>query len=183
MPFDAETVDQVCHKLRQSCRFWTYEVTVQIAAPEAGGRYVVEEPEVHLVIDVVEYEKVPKLGEPLSEVNQALLRAANWANAYVRSDAPSEKDLVIDLQGHLGEFAGEAQLCMAPTEGVAVSWKGSAGDRHVDETLRSERGRLTLADYRGRHPDGRRLAGMFFPHAGFASLHRRRGHHHAQVLL
>lgn len=144
MPFDSVAVDRVCHKLRESCRFWNYEVTVQIAAPEEGGRYVVEEPEVHLVIDVVEYEMVPKLGEALSELDQALLRTANWAEDYVKLADSSGDDLVLEMRGHLNDFEGKADICLSPTQGLIVSLTGSAGDRVVDETFRSDLERLTL---------------------------------------
>lgn len=121
MRFDCDQLDKIYELVRQSCRFWTYEMSVRgidAGAPdkERGGFRV--------SIDVIEYAHAPKLGEPLPAVDDALRRAANWLNNYGQDPSEPQVDLSVFVDGEIGDFNGLCMFCYSPNQGFAATVVG-----------------------------------------------------------
>lgn len=117
-PLTDRKLSDIHERLRQSCRFWGYDVRVYRPAG-VGSRYgSAINVDAHVVLDLIEYELTPLLGEPLGVAEAALLRFANLVN----------KDPALALSGELLVESEEA----APIAGMGgVSPPTSSRGRQV----------------------------------------------------
>jgi hypothetical protein len=92
MTIDAAECQRICQALRESCRFWRHAVYVRYSA-DPEEQLAANPQTVELGLSLEEYDRVPNLDQPLPEVDQCLVRAAEWMRQYWTSD--SEEDLVV----------------------------------------------------------------------------------------
>ncbi|WP_442483424.1 hypothetical protein [Aeoliella sp. SH292] len=84
---DVEALALAFDRVRDSCRFWRHDFVVQLPIPaEPKWRYDTADPRTKLVIKLIEYDFVPKLGEPLGEVDEILRRSALWTREFFEQD-------------------------------------------------------------------------------------------------
>ena len=135
--FSADLADRACQRLRDSCRFWSHSVEVHVLTSQ--GRYAVASPELSIVIQVVEYTHVPKLGEPLPEIDEALRKAADWLEAFGQGKTASQEDMKLELFGPVGMFQGTISACISPHGGWTTAIVGRIGNDFIaDYTLTSQ---------------------------------------------
>ncbi len=144
-PLHYQTLERVCERLDSCHRFWMHKVDVYL--PKPPGRYEEQDTEAWLVIRLVEYEEVPKLGEPLSEVDEVMLRMADWLAKLDQS----EYDVVVSCA--TPETSAHFIASLA-TNAYCVDVKGScqfakALDLSLDHTLLVEPGKLSLFAWGG----------------------------------
>jgi ankyrin repeat protein len=98
-------------RLRSCGRFRDFEIT-----PQSMGLRAVSSHRVKLLIAVKELEAVPRLNEPLSPVQEALLKLCAWAEQFPERD----EDIQFAITNHSGvPFAVE--LVLSPKRGVLLN--------------------------------------------------------------
>ncbi len=95
MPVNAEVLDSLHEKLRNSCRFWKYQVAVRVFDSKRD-RYSTTPRGLLLSITLSEYHSVQPLGKPLSETEEVMKRCANWLENYTQQQSTDMGDLVIE---------------------------------------------------------------------------------------
>ena len=125
MPLDAEQCRRWEHKLWLSGRFANSEVTAERTIAHDGG--------MQLIIDLSEYEKVPRLSEPLSPAEQALLKCRQ----QLADSSRWPGDFVVRLAGETraGEFVvapGHGSLLLVRDLGPAKRLRDAACRRVYD---------------------------------------------------
>lgn len=92
-PLHYTALDRACRRLAESHCFWRHRVDVVV--PDNRARYQNDKDQLRLVVSVEEDDRLPKLGEPLRDVDQALLRSGEWLSKLEHSP----EDVVIGLNG------------------------------------------------------------------------------------
>jgi ankyrin repeat protein len=111
MPLSAERLTTARRSLLDSGRFWDAEI-----APERTGVAPVSNPRVDLQIALKEQPGVPPLSEPLSPVQQALMRMCEWLEQF-----PSRDE---DIQMTLNRPAGlpfDVDFIVSPKHGLLIN--------------------------------------------------------------
>ena len=91
MKITGEMLAAAERKLRDSGRFWDYDIT-----PEYEGTNAVSSHRVNLHIAVKEQEGVPRLDKPLAPVQQALVRLCEWIERFPSRD----EDIQVTMSNH-----------------------------------------------------------------------------------
>lgn len=142
-PLHHKTLQHACDQLKDSHRFWRYYVAVVL--PKSHDRYSESKKQCELVITVKEYDALPKLGEPISPIEQSLLNAANWlSNLNTEPD-----DLVFEYNGE----NRSATLVVSPSaKSLFLRAKGQFNygrtPVQLNHTLLVEEGSLSVFDWR-----------------------------------
>ena len=124
MPLDAQVYQDVHAKLRNSCRFWHYMLLVRLP-PLKPDRYSPLSAKVDLGITLVEYDRVPLLGEPLTNEEKTLKKAARWLETYLQHGTAEVGDMVIEASEDLSEnFSSQNgtkyRLILSPENGSST---------------------------------------------------------------
>jgi len=123
-PANFDACEHAYQALRRSCRFWKYDVVARLS-DQPDDRYRVNPDQVDLEITVLEYDRVPPLGEPLSDVDQCLVRTAEWLDKFQLGEVDDE----IVYEG-VAPFVAEdlepakLRLVLSPRQGVAATLSG-----------------------------------------------------------
>jgi len=140
-------------KLRESCRFWSYDVLVSLPSLDSR-RYARDAGEVELVISLVEYPHVPPLGKPLSEAEETMRKAALWLENYFPKGDSKVGDLVIEVTENPHEGIEEptgiyGKIILSPQQGASVDVHYS-DDKSLDiwHSLVAEGATYTVFDWR-----------------------------------
>jgi hypothetical protein len=143
-PINSKEVDRVREALRQSCRFWKYDVKV-ILSDAPHHRYEAGAQAVDLSVDVVEYDLVPMLGEPLSDVDASLAKVAEWLESFQRGEVEGE----ISLSGSSAKF-GAIRSVLSPRHGAAIrlTFDDQGLSYNLDMGLIESPQRIELFDWR-----------------------------------
>lgn len=143
LPLTAETIDRVHEALRQSCRFWGYDVNVRLSDLNTD-RYAPGLAQAGLKIRVVEYEPVAPLGEPLTEVDECLKRAVKWLKDFQESATDDE----LRMRGLLASY-GAVDAVLSPRRGAVVRLKNLDGHQfyRLDSALIHSPGRMEIYDW------------------------------------
>ena len=132
MPISAESLAAAQQSLLDCGRFWDAEIT-----PERAGVDPASSPRVDLHIAVKEQPGVPPLSEPLSPIQQALVRVCEWVEQFPARD----EDIQITLN-HAAGLPFDVDFIVSPKHGlllnnakVQVSSPVSAGLLVSEETV------------------------------------------------
>lgn len=98
-------------RLRDCGRFWDFEIM-----PEYEGAPATPSRRVDLRITVKEQEGVPRLGEPLSPVQQALIRLCDWIEGFPQRN----EDVFFSVRG-LEDLPLDFEFVLAPQRGLLVN--------------------------------------------------------------
>ncbi|MBX3434540.1 MAG: hypothetical protein KF847_14560 [Pirellulales bacterium] len=90
-----ESLAAIHERLRQSCRFWTYEVAARVPKLTPAQKRGETAP-VELAIELVEYPHVAPLGAPLAPADAALARCAGWLESQLAD--PAADDLLCQFK-------------------------------------------------------------------------------------
>ncbi len=111
MKITAERLAMARQKLRDCGRFWDFEIT-----PEYVGLDTVSSRHVYLHIEVKEQDGVPRLDEPLSPVQQALLRVCDWVERFPTRD----EDVQVTITNR-DSFPFALQFVLSPLRGLLLT--------------------------------------------------------------
>lgn len=110
-PFKSGQVQEIEERLLRSARYTSYKVT---ATPHETDR-----PEMDLKLELVEMPEAPRLGEPLNETCETLLKARDWFSELMRTGS---EDLVLTLELQPGGGqGGELGLIYNSQHGVQMT--------------------------------------------------------------
>ncbi len=131
MVLDRQEQVRVARRLWRSGRFVSYSVEPQ--KPETEG-----EP-LWLKIDVAEYPKAPRLSEPLSAEETAMLACRDW----IANPARWQSDMIVSIS--LGDRPGaEFEMFVSPNRGVAATYGKPGGLGDFDLALAAADGHAGL---------------------------------------
>jgi hypothetical protein len=141
--------DRICAALRDSCRFWKSAVEVRLS--ESGGdRYGGLARSAKLRISVEEYELAPKLSEPLSPIDQCLVRTAAWLQNFWNVGGTEELQFMaaIGEEEALKSTGGAVRILIARDRGCLIQAKGKYGIAEAEATCILDGDKTTLMDWR-----------------------------------
>ena len=146
-PLDAKELERIYQALRQSCRFWEYGVWVRYsggADERYGGGGTTE-----LWISVVEYDRVPMLGEPLSEADQCLVRTAQWLEEFWNGDDDEEFVFEGDVPNGDAWLTSLGSMCvvLSRQNGCLATFAGTIDGVDVDSAAIMSREGLSFFDW------------------------------------
>jgi len=107
----AERLAQARQKLRDCGRFWDFEIT-----PEYIGVDAVSSRRVNLRIAVKEQKGVPLLNEPLSPVQEAMLRLCAWVEQF-----PARDEEIQVTVTNRGEIPLVVEFILSPKRGLLLN--------------------------------------------------------------
>ncbi|NQT39068.1 MAG: hypothetical protein HQ581_16335 [Planctomycetes bacterium] len=129
--FDRQEQVRVAQRLWRSGRFVSFSVEPQ--KPETEG-----EP-LWLKIDVAEYPKAPRLSEPLSAEETAMLACRDW----IANPARWQSDMIVSIP--LGDLPGaEFEMIVSPDRGVTATYGKPDSRRDFNWALVAADGRAGL---------------------------------------
>jgi hypothetical protein len=155
-PLDAAVCSRVVESLRDSCRFWKYRLDVQYPA-DIGGRYGGNAPRAKLAVTVIEYESAPTLDEPLPEVDQCLVRTANWLKTFWTEGGDDEfvYEGGCPVDDKWSSSVGEMRVVLSRKQGCLATMVGEFGEVKVDAAAVIRRDEVSILDWQS----GKRLSG------------------------
>ncbi|WP_425396111.1 hypothetical protein [Aeoliella sp.] len=124
--YDLPKLFEAYDRLQGSCRFWKHDLSINFpSAPSSKSRYAAPDASTTLVVALTEYTHVGKLGEPLSEKEEALRRAGLWASRFFeQQDWNLRLSCRVDSSDD-SAVEGDITAILAPQDGVFVSGAGA----------------------------------------------------------
>lgn len=150
-PIDAAECERICAALRDSCRFWKFALFVRISTnPSEPADAPAKPPRIELGLSVVEYDHVPALGEPLSEADQCLVRAAKWLERYAASGVEEEiaYRALVRTDADDDQSAIATRGAFSPQHGCIVDGRGEYQGVRFDAALRYTPDHFAVYDWR-----------------------------------
>ncbi|MCA9234709.1 MAG: hypothetical protein KDA44_04535 [Planctomycetales bacterium] len=151
-PVNSQRLAEIHAKLRTSCRFWSYSVLASCPVLPRKAKLGDALP-VELVIDILEYDRTPPLDEPLDEIDQALVRVADWLQRCVDGKHGDAMLVLKSVQSgnEAGLGQGSLKVTMDHRGRAAVSLTtASDPDFRADHAILLADGQCSLYDWRNR---------------------------------
>src|SRR5690606_26578882 len=117
---NAQVLDDIHAKLRDSCRFWGHKLWVRV--PTVGDdRYGGSPKGLELAITLTEYEHVPPLDEPLSAEEDSMKRFAHWLERHGVEQISESGDLVIQNRPPSDGAGIDFRCVISPQQGILLN--------------------------------------------------------------
>jgi hypothetical protein len=144
-------------KLRDCGRFWDFDIT-----PEYEGTNAVSSHRVNLQVAVKEQAGVPRLGEPLTEAQQALVRLCEWIEQFPARD----EDVQVTVSNQADTFPIAANLIVSPKRGLLVNSADLQGASPISAGFLLAQDTVQLSAWAGgaKLSAARESGGHFFMH-------------------
>lgn len=144
---NAQMLNDVHAKLRESCRFWGHKVLVRV--PDVSKNRYGESPKgIELAIDLTEYENVPPLGLPLSAEEESMIRFAHWLERHGVERFSESGDLVIQSSLPSVEADTNFRCVISPQQGMLLDANGEIGNLYaIHHTVIAAPGRAELVNW------------------------------------
>jgi hypothetical protein len=139
--YDLSAIIEAYDRLRDCCRFWQHDMKIELATPadpdDLHSRYA-DDPRTTLIVNLLEYTHVAKLGEPLAEEDAILQKSGIWMRDFFQGDgwdvcARMEYPLTPE-QGS----GGSLDAIVAPSRGVIAAMSGQHRVREQDANWQFE---------------------------------------------